>query len=86
MNKYTVIGLIAWLAGIVMVGFQAIADLMEQQLSWRDISLVDLLGQDKFYWAVDYSWLYSVFVQPIYVVLFGLGLLFIILGVVFWRR
>jgi len=86
MNKYTIVGLFAWLLGFVMIGFQKIAELMEQQVSWSDISLIDLLGQDRFYWAVDYSWLYNIFAQPIYVLLFGLGLLFIIMGVVFWRR
>ena len=86
MNKYTMVGLLAWLVGIVIVGFQSLGTFMEQEVSWKNTNLIDLLGPEAFNWALDYSWLYPLFEQPVYILLFGLGLIFILMGVVFWRK
>ena len=86
MNKYTMVGLLAWLVAIVILGFQSLGTFMEQEVSWKNMNLIDLLGAEPFNWALGYDWLYPVFEAPIYVLFFGLGLIFILMGVVFWRK
>jgi hypothetical protein len=86
MNKYTMLGLLAWLGGIVILGFQSLGTFMEQEVSWKDMNLVDLLGNEAFTWALDFQWLYPLFEAPVYMLLFGLGLIFILMGVIFWRK
>ncbi|MBL0712974.1 MAG: hypothetical protein JJV98_04670 [Desulfosarcina sp.] len=86
MNKYTVVGLVAWLAGIVILGFQSLGTFMEQEVSWKNADLIDLFGVEPFNWALGYEWVYPLFETPVYILLFGLGLIFIIMGVVFWRN
>lgn len=86
MNKYTMVGLLAWLGGILMLGFQSLGAFMEQEVSWKNASLIDLAGPEPFNWALEYQWLYPLFEQPIYLLLFGLGVIFILMGVIFWRK
>jgi hypothetical protein len=86
MNKYTLLGLLAWLGGILILGFQSLGTFMEQEVSWKNADLIDLLGSETFDWALDYQWLYPVFETPVYILLFGLGLIFILMGVIFWRK
>lgn len=95
MNKFTITGLCAWLVSLVIVGFQAITSLMQQGGTgdwgappggWSELALVDLIGGERLYWAADYEWLSYIFTMPLYILLFIVGLLLIILGVVFWRK
>ncbi len=86
MNKYTAVGLLAWLIGIVIISFQSLGSFMEQEVSWADANLIDLLGAEIFSWALDFHWLYPLFETPIYLLFFGLGLIFILMGVIFWRK
>lgn len=95
MNKFTMVGLGAWLVSIVIVGFQAITSLMEEGVGgdwgappggWSEMAIVDLVGNERLYWAADFDWLVYVFTMPLYILLFAVGLLFIIMGVVFWRK
>ena len=95
MNKFTIVGLCAWLVSIVMVGFQAITSLMEQGGTgdwggppggWSELAIVDLVDANFLSWANGYDWLVYVFNMPLYILLFVVGLLFIIMGVVFWRK
>jgi hypothetical protein len=50
------------------------------------MAIVDLVGDERLYWAADFDWLVYVFTMPLYILLFAVGLLFIIMGVVFWRK
>ena len=97
MNKFTIVGLGAWLVSIVLVGFQAITSLMDEGVSsgsdwgappggWSELAIVDLVGGERLYWASDYEWLAYIFTMPLYILLFAVGLLFIIMGMVFWRK
>ncbi len=96
MNKFTLVGLGMWLVSIIIVGFQAITSLMEEGGSggdwgappggWGDLAIVDIVGDERLYWAIDYDWLVYVFTMPLYILLFAVGLLFIVLGMVFWRK
>ena len=53
---------------------------------WSELAIVDLVGDERLYWAADYEWLAYVFTMPLYLLLFAIGLLFIIMGMVFWRK
>ena len=94
MNKFTIVGLGAWLVSIVIVGFQALSSLMETSNSdwgdtpggWGEMAIVDIVGGERLYWASDYEWLAYVFTMPLYILLFAVGLVFIIMGMVFWRK
>ena len=95
MNKLTMVGLVAWLVSIVILGFQAISGLMETgggsdwgapPGGWSELAIVDLVGDERLYWAADYEWLAYVFTMPLYILLFAVGLVFIVMGVVFWRK
>lgn len=86
MNKYTASGLIAWLIGGVILGFKVLGAFMEQEVEWADNNLIDLAGADAFSWALGFNWLYPLFETPIYILLFGLGLILILMGVIFWRN
>ena len=95
MNKFTVVGLCAWLASLVIVGFQGITSQMEEggggdwgapPGGWSEMAIVDLVGDERLYWAVDYDWLVYVFTMPLYILLFVVGLLFIVMGMVFWKK
>lgn len=94
MNKFTMVGLGAWLVSVVIVGFQALSGLMEQGTGdwgappggWGEMAIVDLVGDERLYWAADYEWLAYVFTMPLYMLLFAIGLLLIIMGMVFWRK
>jgi hypothetical protein len=94
MNKFTMVGLGAWLVSVVIVGFQALSSLMKQGTGdwgappggWAELAIVDLVGDERLYWAADFEWLAYVFTMPLYILLFAVGLLLIIMGVVFWRK
>mgnify|MGYP006292188847 FL=1 len=96
MNKFTMIGLGGWLISLIIVGFQAITSLMMEGGSggdwgappggWTELAIVDLVGGERLYWASDYEWLAYVFTMPLYILLFVVGLLFIIMGMVFLRK
>ena len=94
MNKFTMVGLGAWLVSLVIVGFQALTSLMEQNSGdwgapsggWGELAIVDLVGDERLYWASDYEWIAYVFTMPLYQLLFAVGLLLIIMGMVFWRK
>ena len=86
MNKYTAVGLLAWLIGGVILGFQMLGGFMEQEVEWADVNLIDLAGAEAFSWALKFDWLYPLFEAPVYMLLFGLGLIFILMGVIYWRK
>ena len=86
MNKYTAAGLLAWLIGGIILGFRMLGGFMEQDIDWSDANLIDLAGAETFSWALGFNWLYPIFETPIYLLLFGLGLVFILMGVIFWRK
>jgi hypothetical protein len=90
MNKFTLAGLVAWIVGGVIVGFQAIGNLMQEdtgvRADWKNIDLMGLIGEPNLQWAMEWNWLVYVLDQPLYIVLFALGLLLIVMGMVFWRN
>jgi hypothetical protein len=86
MNKFTLSGLLLVLAGMVLIGFQALSKLMERDDNWASINLTDLIGQHRLGWASGYDILVKVLEAPLFLVLFGVGGLLVVLGMVFWRK
>lgn len=90
MNKFTMAGILAWLISGVLVGFQAVADLMKADVKsvsagWENIDLLDLIGESNLSWAMDWDWLVYVLDLPLFILLFAVGLILIVAGMVFWR-
>lgn len=90
MNKFTLAGILAWLVSGVLVGFQAVADLMKADVKsvsagWENIDLMDLIGESNLGWAMDWNWLVYVLDLPLFILLFAVGLVLIVAGMVFWR-
>lgn len=89
MNKFTLSGLLAWIVSGVLVGFQAIANLMKADVDvssdWKNIDLFDLIGKPNLSWAMDWDWIVYVLDLPLFILLFAVGLLLIVMGMVFWR-
>lgn len=95
MNKFTMVGLGAWLISLIILGFQAITSLMTEggggdwgapPGGWSELAIVDIVGGERLYWANDFEWLAYVLTMPLYILLFAVGLLFIVMGMVFWRK
>lgn len=95
MNKFTMVGLGAWLVSLLIVGFQGITSMMDAggggswgapPGGWNELAIVDLVGDERLYWAADFEWLAYVFTMPLYILLFAIGLLLIVMGMVFWRK
>lgn len=89
MNKFTLSGLLAWIVSGVLVGFQAIANLMKADVDvssdWKNIDLFDLIGRTNLSWAMDWDWVVYVLDLPLFILLFAVGLLLIVMGMVFWK-
>jgi hypothetical protein len=86
MNKFTLSGLLLALVGMVLVGFQALSKVMGRTDDWASINLTDLIGQHRLGWAYGYDILVKVLEAPLFLVLFGLGGILVVLGMIFWRK
>ena len=92
MNKFTIAGIVAFLGGGVLLGFQAISTLMETEgAAWKQISLLDIFDASRFGWIDTLSWAllrqtadYLVS-MPLFLLLFGIGVLAFLLNAVFGR-
>ncbi len=93
MNKFTIVGIAAFLGGGVLLGFQAISALMESEgAAWKQISLLDVFDASWFNWIDTLSWAmlrltanYLVS-MPLFLLLFGIGTLAFLLNAVFGGR
>ncbi|MFZ7126046.1 MAG: hypothetical protein ACOWWM_07810 [Desulfobacterales bacterium] len=85
MNKFTLTGLLAWIVSGVLVGFQAISNLMEVEGEWKNIDLFDLVGESNLGWAMDWEWAVYVLDLPLFILLFAVGLILVLMGMIFWR-
>jgi hypothetical protein len=86
MNKFTLTGLLLALAGMVLVGFQALSKFMGREDDWAAINLTELIGQHNLGWAYGYDYLVKVLEAPLFLVLIGLGGVLVLLGMIFWRK
>ena len=92
MTKYTLIGILACVAGGVLIGFQAISSVMGQKVVRASVTLVDIVGERYFEWMgssalggveriVEY-----IVTMPLFVLLFCIGGLFFVLDYFLGRR
>ena len=87
MSKFNLIGLILCGAGVVTVIFQAIQSMMTAgEVTWKTLALVDVFDESYFTWIDNLS---SAFLQnalntfvswPIFGILIGFGVIFLIIG------
>jgi hypothetical protein len=83
MSKFTIAGLVAWLFGALILGFQSISSLMgtEDTIVWKSLALVDIIEKNYFNWIEKISWVSVQHVvtyvvnMPLYLLLFCVGII-----------
>lgn len=91
MSKFTMGGLLSFLGGLLLLGFQAISTLMDMEGVWKSLSLVDIFDEAHFLWIDGISWgivrasADYVVTMPLFVLLFCLGVLFFMISVLLGR-
>ena len=83
MSKFTITGLVAWVLGALLLGFQAISLFMdtERREVWKNLALVDVAEKNYLNWINDIPWVsvqqaVNYFVNiPLYLLLFCFGIL-----------
>ena len=89
MSKFTLAGIVSWLGGLLLLGFQSISSLMSVEEKWKQLNIVDVVDPQYLSWmddissemiakAVDY-----VVNMPLFVLFFCLGTLFFIINAFF---
>lgn len=92
MTKFSVIGILSWVAGGVLLGFQALSALMGTEGGWKSLALVDLLDENKISWIdqISISGLQRLFEAivnaPLFALFFGVGFLFFVLEYFFGKK
>ena len=83
MSKFTITGLVAWVLGALLLGFQTLSLFMgtEERAVWKNLALVDVAEKDYLNWINNIPWVsiqqavnYVVNV-PLYLLLFCFGIL-----------
>lgn len=85
MSKLTITGLICWLLGLLILGFQGISQLMHEGTNWKNLMLTDFIEPDYLEWITQVP----IFAQnalnyllhmPLFVLLFCVGTLAFIIN------
>jgi hypothetical protein len=95
MSRFTLVGLLAWFASLVLYAYQAVSKVMERgaysakyasSSAWYDLSISNFFGPAHFAWVKDISFPYvgtaieHVIHAQVYVLLFFFGILCFIIG------
>ena len=82
MSKFTITGLVAWILGALLLGFQAISSLMgsEGMVAWKNLTLVDVAEKNYLNWINNIPWV-SIQQAVNYVVNVPMYLLFFYFGI-----
>ena len=87
MSKFNLAGLIFCAAGVVMAIFQAVQSMMTiGEVKWKSIALVDMFDESWFEWIDNLSVAFlrsildTVVAWPVFGILIGIGVVFLILG------
>lgn len=88
MSKFTLAGLVSWFISGLLLGFQVLEPLVSSggEVAWKNLTLIDVIGKSQLNWINEMSEgtihyiVQYVISMPIYLLLFCLGILFIILG------
>lgn len=92
MTKYTLIGVLSCVGGGLLIGFQALSSVMGSKAVWRNLSLVDIVGEQYFEWVGNSSFgsleriAEYIVNMPLFVLLFCIGGLFFVLDYFLGRR
>lgn len=87
MSKFTIIGGLLCLAGLVMVVFQAVSSMMTAgEIVWKSLSIVDIVSAEYLKWIDGISWhsiqnlIKYIVSMPLYILLFGGGAATLVVG------
>ena len=88
MSKLTIAGLVSWFIGGLLFGFQVLQGLVSTggDMQWKNLMLTDVIGQSHFDWiagmpdGIFHNFAQYLVTMPLYLLLFCIGILFLILG------
>lgn len=88
MSKLTIAGLVSWFIGGLIFGFQVIGGLVSSggDIDWKNLILMDVIGKSHFDWidgmseGIFHNVVQYIVTMPLYLLLFCVGILFLILG------
>lgn len=88
MSKLTIAGLVSWFIGGLIFGFQVIGGLVSSggDIDWKNLILMDVIGKSHFDWiagmseGIAHNIVQYIVTMPLYILLFCVGILFLILG------
>lgn len=90
MSKLNMIALVCIVGGAVAVVFQAVSSMMTVgEITWEKKTLVTFFGDDRFQWVNDisvtilYNIVHFLVNMQIFLLMFLLGAIFLILGMIF---
>lgn len=99
MNKFTIVGIGAFIGGAVLLGFQTISTLMQTEggplmhtkSGWKQMALVDIFNAKSFDWIDSLSWqtlqhvANYIVTMPLFLLLFVIGALAFVLNAFFGK-
>jgi hypothetical protein len=88
MSKFTIAGLVSWLVGGLIFAFQAIGGLVSSggDLVWKKMTLMDVISKGRLDWiagmpdGIAHNVTQYIVTMPLSLLLFCIGILFLILG------
>jgi hypothetical protein len=88
MSKLTIAGLVSWFIGGLLFGFQVLQGLVSSggDMHWKNLILTDVIGKSHFDWidgmseGIVHNVVQYIVTMPLYLLLFCVGILFLILG------
>ena len=88
MSKFTFAGLVSWFIGGLIFAFQAIGGLVRTggDMVWKNLTVLDVIDKTHFTWVdgmsegTIQSAIQYVISMPLFLLLFCVGILFLILG------
>jgi hypothetical protein len=89
MSKFTLAGLVSWLGGLLLLGFQSISTLMNVEGKWKSICLTDIIEEKYLAWTDGVTWdlasqaMNYVLNMPLFILLFCVGTLLFIINAFF---
>ena len=92
MTKFSLLGVLAFVGGGVLIGFQILTGIMGKEGQYAALKLTDVLDKKYFNWIGNSSFYgleaipeYIVGL-PLFVLLFGLGVLFFLMNYIFGKK
>ncbi len=86
MSKFTWAGLLSWLGGFLLLGFQGISTLMDDDGKWKSMNILDIVEPEYLEWADRIPWSIGqnavnyLLSMPLFALLFCVGTLAFIIN------